>query len=135
MHIEGELLVADSTVWYNVMQKKDYAVALNVTGVGVDDPDANFVENFYLQVRAQLHQLLQPGGRQADRRAVEGTGSRQAQGDRLGDREEAGRGCGAARALTTRKNGTCWYPHVKGVIRHDNSIYNQWRFEDVWLDK
>ena len=46
IHIDSELFVADSTVWYNVMQRKDYTVALNVTGVGVDDPDANFVENY-----------------------------------------------------------------------------------------
>ncbi|RYE61995.1 MAG: peptide ABC transporter substrate-binding protein, partial [Oxalobacteraceae bacterium] len=31
--------------------------------------------------------------------------------------------------------GTCWQPHVKGFVVHDNSIYNNTRFEDVWLDK
>ena len=30
---------------------------------------------------------------------------------------------------------TCWQPHVKGVVHHQNSIYNNWRLEDVWLDK
>ena len=30
---------------------------------------------------------------------------------------------------------TCWHPHVKGVKLHENSIYNSWRMEDVWLDK
>ena len=30
---------------------------------------------------------------------------------------------------------TCWQPHVKGFVLHQNSIYNNWRFEDVWLDK
>ena len=30
---------------------------------------------------------------------------------------------------------TCWHPHVKGVVLHQNSIYNNWRFEDVRLDK
>ena len=30
---------------------------------------------------------------------------------------------------------TCWQPHVKGFVLHHNSIYNNWRFEDVWLDK
>jgi len=24
---------------------------------------------------------------------------------------------------------------VKGHVAHENSIYNNWRFEDVWLDK
>ena len=30
---------------------------------------------------------------------------------------------------------TCWQPHVKGLTTMVNSIYNGWRFEDVWLDK
>jgi peptide/nickel transport system substrate-binding protein len=29
----------------------------------------------------------------------------------------------------------CWYPHVKGLVLHQNSIYNDARYEDVWLDK
>ena len=28
------------------MQRKDYAIGLNTTGVGVDDPDVNLVENY-----------------------------------------------------------------------------------------
>jgi hypothetical protein len=24
---------------------------------------------------------------------------------------------------------------VKGFVGHENSIYNNWRLEDVWLDK
>jgi peptide/nickel transport system substrate-binding protein len=34
-----------------------------------------------------------------------------------------------------QRSGTCWYPHVKGYVLHQNSIYNGARFEDVWLDK
>ena len=30
---------------------------------------------------------------------------------------------------------TCWQPSVKRHVRHENSIYNNWRLEDVWLDK
>ena len=30
---------------------------------------------------------------------------------------------------------TCWDPKVKGIVLQVNSIYNGWRFEDVWLDK
>ena len=31
--------------------------------------------------------------------------------------------------------GNCWQPHVKNFKPHDNSQYNNLRFEDVWLDK
>ena len=33
------------------------------------------------------------------------------------------------------RSATCWHPHVKGMVRHKNSIYNNWRFEYVWLEK
>ena len=33
------------------------------------------------------------------------------------------------------KAATCWHPHLKGVAVHHNSIYNNWRFEDAWLDR
>jgi peptide/nickel transport system substrate-binding protein len=31
--------------------------------------------------------------------------------------------------------GTCWHPHVEGLVQHRNSTYNNWRLEAVWLDK
>ena len=34
------------------------------------------------------------------------------------------------------RGGTCMQPWVKGLtIIMVNSIYNGWRFQDVWLDK
>ena len=30
---------------------------------------------------------------------------------------------------------TCWQPQVKGIVLQHNSIYNGWRFDNVWLDK
>jgi peptide/nickel transport system substrate-binding protein len=29
----------------------------------------------------------------------------------------------------------CWQPQVKNVTLHITSIYNNWRFEDVWLER
>jgi peptide/nickel transport system substrate-binding protein len=33
------------------------------------------------------------------------------------------------------KGGTCWWPRVHGIKIARNTIYNHWRFEDVWLDQ
>jgi peptide/nickel transport system substrate-binding protein len=42
----------------------------------------------------------------------------------------------AARPIIEHDSGgTCWQPYVKNFAMHDNSIYNNTRFEDVWLDK
>lgn len=28
-----------------------------------------------------------------------------------------------------------WQPQVKGFVHHHNRIHNNWRFENVWLNK
>ena len=33
------------------------------------------------------------------------------------------------------RGGTCWQPQLKGLTLMVNSIYNGYRFEDIWLDK
>ena len=87
-----------------------------------------------LQVGPQLHQVLQRRGREAAGGAVAGGRHRQAQAAGLADREGAGGGGGAA-DHPSRRAATCWHPHLKGHVQHENSIYNNWRFESVWLDK
>ena len=37
--------------------------------------------------------------------------------------------------LYAMRQATCWRPEVKNLKLQANSIYNDWRFEDVWLDK
>ena len=37
--------------------------------------------------------------------------------------------------IAYERHATCWQPHLKGFVLHQNSIYNNWRFENVWLEK
>ena len=37
--------------------------------------------------------------------------------------------------MTQGVAGLCWQPYVKNFTLHHNSLYNNWRFDDVWLDK
>ena len=46
IYIDGELEPIDTAQWFPRSYRKDFTVALNVTGNGVDDPDQNFYENF-----------------------------------------------------------------------------------------
>ena len=48
--IDGELEVLDTTQWYPKVLRKDYTVALNLTGTFVDDPDALLYENYACDV-------------------------------------------------------------------------------------
>src|SRR5262249_60211445 len=46
IHIESELELIDTGIWQAKVTRKEYTVGLNNTGVGVDDPDVNFYENY-----------------------------------------------------------------------------------------
>ena len=37
--------------------------------------------------------------------------------------------------ITQNIAGLCWQPYVKNFVLHHNGIYNNWRFDDLWLDK
>jgi len=47
IYIEAELEPIDTTIWYSKIQRKDYQLGMNLTGLGIDDPDTNFYENFF----------------------------------------------------------------------------------------
>ena len=42
---------------------------------------------------------------------------------------------GASPIIAHERLATCWQPPVKGLTIMVNSVYNGWRFEDVWLDR
>src|SRR5882672_7473724 len=46
IYIVSELDILDTPRWYARLAKKDYTIGLNLTGVSVDDPDGNIVENY-----------------------------------------------------------------------------------------
>jgi hypothetical protein len=41
-----------------------------------------------------------------------------------------------ARPITLYHRGApCWQPQLKGFVLHADSIYNNWRYGEAWLDK
>jgi peptide/nickel transport system substrate-binding protein len=134
IHIEGELEVIDTTIWHAKVQRKEYAVGLNTTGVGVDDPDVNLVENFTCKsdrnytayCNEEVDRLIFAQSRETDpakRRELVWAAERRVVED-------------VARPIILHNRAaTCWGPHVKGLTSHDNSLYNSWRMEEAWLDK
>src|SRR5260370_980832 len=75
IYIVGELDILDTPRWYARLAKKDYTIGLNVTGVSVDDPDGNIVENYscksernYTQYcNAEVDRLLSAQSRELDK--------------------------------------------------------------------
>src|SRR5258708_3724356 len=134
IYITGELDILDTPRWYARLAKKDFTIGLNVTGVSVDDPDGNIVENYscnsernYTQYcNADVDRLLSAQSRELDR------GKR----TRLVWDIERILVDDAARPIILHSSaGNCWQPYVKNFHPHDNSQYNNLLFEDVWLNK
>ena len=107
---------------------------MNLTGVGVDDPDVNFYENFYstsdrnytAYKNPEVDKLIDQQSAEIDRDKRK----------KLVWEIEKKLAEDLARPIVYyRRGGTCWQPHLKGFVLHQNSIYNNWRFEDVWLDR
>jgi len=74
VHFDAELEVIESSIWHNRLTKKDYTVALNTSGVGIDDPDAvlkgayacNSEANYTQYCTPLVDKLLAEQSQQAD---------------------------------------------------------------------
>ena len=113
--------------------RREYQIAANLTGLGVDDPDANFFENYacgsarnytdycddgVMKMMAQQSQELDPARRlklvDAIQRKLEEDAARPTMGWRI-DR-------------------FAHHAYVKGLVPH-NVVYNCCRLQDAWLDR
>ncbi|HEV8307017.1 MAG TPA: ABC transporter substrate-binding protein [Methylomirabilota bacterium] len=131
--IEATLKQIETAQWHAMATRGDYQIGANLTGLGVDDPDANFYENYgcasprnYSQYCSeqvttmidQQSQELDPKKRLALVHAIQ---------KRL--EEDAARPI-----LDYRLDYFTVWPHVKNMIPHHN-IYNFGRMQEVWRDK
>ena len=134
VYILGELEPLETALWYNRLLKKDYTVGMNIQGVGIDDPDVVFYEtyscgserNYTNYCNPETEKLFDQQSRMADTEARKRL---------VWDIDKKLQEDGARPVIQHDQGATCWRPEVKGVKLAVNSIYNHWRFEDVWLDR
>jgi len=131
---DAELEVIESSLWYNRLFKRDYSVALNLAGAGIDDPDgvlkmgfsSRSDANFSKYSDPEVDRLLEEQSQESDpvkRKQIVWRIERKLLED-------------VARPVIYHgNNATCWQPYVKGYIQQENSIYNNSRYDEVWLDK
>src|SRR5712692_11327 len=133
IYIDAELEIIETSNWFGKVTRKDYAVGLNLTGNGVDDPDQNFYENYgcgsernYTDYcNKDLQKLFDRQSSERDpqaRRRLVWEIDKKLQEDL------------ARRIIHHWRAATCWWPRVKGLVIMVNSQFNGYRFEDVWLD-
>ena len=134
LHFAAELEIIESTVWFSRAARQDYAVALNLTGSSVDDPDATLVEsyacdseyNFTRYCNSEVTKLLEL---QSAERDVAKRRELVWEIERILNEDVA------RPVILHGRTAQCRHPYVKGHVRAANSIYSNWRHEQVWLDK
>ena len=131
--IDATLKQVETAQWHPMATRGDYQIGANLTGLGTDDPDANFYENYacgsprnysqycneeVMKMFDRQSQELDPKKRLEQVIAIQ---------KRL--EQDAPRPI-----LAQRLDYFAHWPHVKGLVPHNN-VYNFSRFQDVWRDK
>ncbi len=131
--IEASLKQIETAQWHPMATRGEYQIGANLTGIGPDDPDANFYENFgcgsprnysqycneqVMQMIAQQSQELDPKKRLALVYDIQKKLETEA----------------ARPMLAWRIDYFTVWPHVKNLVPHQ-SIYNFGRMQEVWSDK
>jgi peptide/nickel transport system substrate-binding protein len=134
VYIDGELDPVDTVQWFPKVMRGDYTVGLNLTGNGIDDPDQTLYENFTCGAEGNYDRYCNPEvDKMVDQQSMEFDQKKRKALVWAIERKLAE---DAARPiLWHNRTGTCWHPYVKGYTPMVNSVYNGWRFEDVWLDR
>jgi peptide/nickel transport system substrate-binding protein len=134
VYIDGELEPLDTTQWYPKLMRKDYKVGLNVTETAVDDPDPAFYENYVCGAQRNYTGYCNPEvDKLVDQQSAETDINKRKQ--LVWEIERKLVEDDARPILFYYEVATCHQPYLKNLTLMANSIYNGWRFEDLWLDK
>ena len=131
--VEATLKQIETAQWHPMVTRREFQIGANLTGLGLDDPDANFYENYacgsprnygdycdetVTRLIEEQSQELNP----AKRAALVAQIQRKLEED-------------AARpTMGWRVDRFARHAYVKNLIPHQ-VVYNCCRLQDVWLDK
>jgi len=133
VYIDGELETIDTTNWFPKIMRRDFTVGLNLTPGFVDDPDPTFYANYVCGAEANYNGYCNPEvDKLVDQQSAESDTQKRKKLVWEIERKLAEEG--ARPIIFYGRGATCWQPYVKGLTIADNSIFNGWRMEDVWLD-
>src|SRR5712691_4199224 len=134
IYIDAELNPMDTTQWYPMLIRKDYKVGLTITETAVDDPDPAFYENYVCGAQRNYTGYCNPEvDKLVDKQSAEYDIEKRKR--LVWEIERKLVEDDARPILFYYQVAVCLQPHLKGLITMANSIYNSWRFEDLWLDK
>jgi peptide/nickel transport system substrate-binding protein len=134
IYIDADLDPLDTTQWYPRLARKDYTVGVSVTETAIDDPDPAFYENYVCGAqRNYTGYCNKEVDKLVDQQSAESDIAKRTQ--LVWQIEKKLVEDDARPILFYPRGANCWRPELKGLTIHANSIYNGWRFEDIWLDQ
>ncbi len=131
--IEATLEQVETGVWHPKLTRRDYDMAVNLTGIGPDDPDANLYENFKCGSPRNYSDYCNP---EVDR-LIDEQSETLDPANRLKlvqDLDTRLQLEGARLLLGWGKEYFLMWPYVKNLVPHQ-SVYNYGRLQEVWLEK
>ncbi len=122
IYFDATMELVESSIWHSRLTKKNYAVGMNTSGVGIDDPDAVLKGAYSCKSEANytgyctphVEKLLDEQSQETD---VEKRKKMVWEIERILTEEVA------RPIIYHNRSGTCWQPHVKGFVLQ------------VWLEK
>ncbi len=131
--IEATLKQIDTAQWHPMVTRREFSMGTNLTGLGVDDPDANFYENYACgsprnygdYCNEEVMRLIEQQSQEIDQKkrlALVWQIQKKLEDD------------GARPTMGWRTDRFAHYPYVKNLILNQVT-YNCCRLQDVWLDK
>jgi len=134
IYIDGVLDAVDTTQWYPKLMRKDYTVGLNVSESAVDDPDQQFYENYTCASERNYTGYCSPEvDKLIDQQSAES--DKEKRKTIVWEIEKRLAADGARPVIFYPRQATCRYAQVKGLTVMANSIYNGYRYEDIWLER
>jgi peptide/nickel transport system substrate-binding protein len=134
IYIDAVLEPIESANWFPKVIRKDYTIGVNVSETAVDDPDQMFFENYACgSDRNYTGYCDQETDALIERQSSEADPQKRKQ--LVSDIERILARDASRPIIFYTKVATCWRPRVKGLTMVRNSVFNGWRFEDVWLDR
>jgi peptide/nickel transport system substrate-binding protein len=132
IYIDGELQLVDTAQWVPKLIRRDYVIAVSQVGNGVDDPDQNYFENYACGSRTYMDYCNKDVDAMIAAQSAERDPEKRRKIAWEIDKKLTNE---AVRPMLYYMYGaTCWQPGLKGVSVQVNSIYNNWRLDDVWLE-
>ena len=134
IYLDGELEPVDNAIWFAKVMRHDYTVAQAGTFKAVDDPDQVFYETYACGAENNPDGYCNPEiDKLIDRQSTEFDQEKRKQ--LVWEIERRLAEDGARPIIYHTRAASCRQSYVKGFVSMVNSVYNGWRFEDLWLDK